>query len=71
MDVYALSIYKVQYDYTDEAFMLVEADTPEEAVERLGRQLSGADIKFTVKGITILNEGPVSQATLAQKEKMN
>lgn len=38
--------------------MLVESDTPDDAAERLSKQLSSTGVKFEIKSINLLQEVP-------------
>lgn len=51
-------IYKVTYEFTDTAFMLVESTSPDEAAERLAKQLQSTGIVFEIKSINLLQEVP-------------
>lgn len=53
-----MSIFKVSYSYEDTQFMLVQADTADEAAERLEKQLKSQGLKYEIKSISLMQEVP-------------
>lgn len=51
-----MEIWKITYEYTDRAFMLVEAENPDEAASRLAEQFSKAGVAYKILGISLLQE---------------
>lgn len=51
-----MNIYKISYEYQDQAYMLVEAENPDKAAERLAEQFSKAGVAYKILGISLLQE---------------
>lgn len=51
-----MNIYKITYEYQDKAYMLVEAENPDEAASRLAEQFSKAGVAYKILGISLLQE---------------
>lgn len=68
-----MNIYKITYDYEvrDTAYILVEADTPDDAADRLDKQFKQAGIQYYINNIVLLQETEVAPEIKYKKESLN